>query len=282
MIVVAVDSGEVDRICGRLRALGATPREAVAPGGLGCQSRCLVLADAHGPDVHGHADSGAAQARIAAVLRDEGELAVARPDGGAALRAWQRDTAPVVFGNRVSVCLAHSEHDRSGLPAVVELGTGGFGNGHHPSTRLAIETLADRLQGGERVLDVGCGSGVLGLVALAFGAGEVVAVDRKPEAVEAARRNAAINGWAHRLRTADELQTVGSGFEVVAANIARAGIVELATELVRCTAAGGSLILSGLSPGQCSQAAGFLSPLTVAESRVAGDWALLVMTRSRG
>jgi len=280
-------------------------------------------------------------------------MAVARPDSGAELRAWQRDTAPVVCGDRVSVCLAHSEHDRSGLPNVVELGPGGFGNGRHPSTRLVIEMLADSFGSGERnpmsgarVLDVGCGSGILGLVALALGAGEVTAVDQKPEAVAATRRNAAINGWADRLQAtvvparraeptgadagqadpeptgaveptkadsepsgadagqaepeptkadsepsgadlglagpgpaADPLQAQG-GFDLVLANIARAGVAALADCLVRSVGPAGRLIVSGITPAQCSQAEAHLAPLTVVECRSEGDWAALVLARN--
>lgn len=342
MIVVAVNSSEVERICRRLADLGAEPLDVLSPGG----DRRLVLADASSTSEQAgtsreaaagsRADTGEAgdQASTAARLRAEGEMAVARPDSGAALRAWQRDTAPVICGDRVSVCLAHSEHDRSGLPNVVELGPGGFGNGRHPSTRLVIEMLADSFGSGERnpmsgarVLDVGCGSGILGLVALALGAGEVTAVDQKPEAVAATRRNAAINGWADRLQAtvvparraeptgadagqadpeptgaveptkadsepsgadlglggpgpaADPLQAQG-GFDLVLANIARAGIAALADCLVRSVGPAGKLIVSGISPGQRSQAEAHLAPLTVVECRSEGDWAALALARN--
>ena len=70
----------------------------------------------------------------------------------------------------VAISVAWSEHERPNLPVTVELGHGGFGNGGHPTTRLVVEELIGRIAGGERVLDVGAGSGVLGLVALGLGA----------------------------------------------------------------------------------------------------------------
>ena len=127
--------------------------------------------------------------RIAAALRAAGFAAVTRPSG-ARLAAWLADAEPVRFGERLTVCAAWSMHDRDTLPGLVEIGPGGFGNGHHPTTRLLIEQLLGRLAGGERLLDVGCGSGVLGLGALRLGAARVVAVDVKDEAVDATRRNA--------------------------------------------------------------------------------------------
>ena len=93
------------------------------------------------------------------------------------------------------MCFAWSEHDRNGFPTVIELGAGGFGNGEHPATRLVVDVLVERIAGGERVLDVGCGSGVLGLCPRSRSERPaVVAVDIKPEAVDATRRNATLNG----------------------------------------------------------------------------------------
>ena len=137
--------------------------------------------------------------RIVTALRADGELAVSRPDDGVRLEEWRRHTAPLTFADRLTLTFAWSEHDRHGLPGVIELGLGGFGSGQHPTTRLLIEELLTRITGGERVLDVGCGSGVLGLAALALGASHLTAVDVKPDAVDATRRNAVLNGMGERV-----------------------------------------------------------------------------------
>ena len=134
-----------------------------------------------------------------------------------------RDTHPLRFGDRLSVCFVWSEHDRGDVSRLVELGAGGFGSGKHPSTRLVLEQLLVRIKGGERVLDVGCGSGVLGLCALRLGASWVVAIDIKPDAIEATRRNAALNGMQRHVEaTLAPLAEIEDAFDVVVANVGRA------------------------------------------------------------
>ena len=267
MIAVATTQAELDEVCRRLRALGARSIDVVAPG----DARRVVLA----------AVDDRSAAGIAASLRADGLMAVTRPDGGAALRKWLQDTGPVTFDDRLTVCPAWSEHDRRGLPGLVELGPGGFGNGRHPTTCQIVDELVERIVGGERVLDVGCGSGILALCALKLGAAEAVAVDIDPGAVEATRRNAALNGLADRLTaTQAPLGDIDGAFDTVLANIARAGIVELAPELVSHLSPDGWLAVGGLSPSQTAQAAGFLQPLVEVGSRASGDWATLVLARA--
>ena len=178
------------------------------------------------------------------------------------------------------MCFAWSEHDRGDLSRLIELGTGGFGSGQHPSTQLVVEQLLERIKGGERVLDVGCGSGVLGLCALELGASFVVAIDIKAEAIEATRRNAALNGMERRVdATLAPLAEIEDEFDVVVANVGRAALVELAPALVQRALPGGWLAVSGFSPSQCSLVAGFLRPLVELERRTSGEWSALVLTR---
>lgn len=266
VIAVATTEGELAGVCTRLGDLGAHPVEVIVPSG----TRRVVLASA---------DDEQSEASLVALLRAEGAMAVTRPEGGAPLRAWYRDTRPVTIGKRISVCLAWSEHERGHLPELIELGPGGFGSGHHPTTRQLVEEVVDRIGGGERVLDVGCGSGILGLCALKLGAASVVAVDLKPDAVAAAQRNAQANGMACRMdATLAAVDHIEGPFDVVLANIARAGIVELASELVSHVSPGGWLAVGGISPSQCSQVVDFLRPLTEVTRRASGEWATLVLS----
>ena len=268
MIAVATTEDELAGVCSLLRSLGVRPTDVVAPG----DSRRVVLAAA---------DDEWSVAGLVLSLRAEGAMAVARPDRGPALQAWFRDTRPVTFGERLSVCHAWSEHDRRDLPGLIELGAGGFGNGHHPTTRHLVEELVTRIAGGERVLDVGCGSGILGLCALRLGAAGVVAVDVKPDAVEATRRNAAMNGMGPWMKATLALPgDIDGTFDIVLANIARAGIVELAPELVSHASPDGWLAVSGISPAQCSQVVDFLHPLNEVGRRTCGEWSTVVLAGS--
>ncbi|MFI5041798.1 MAG: 50S ribosomal protein L11 methyltransferase, partial [Acidimicrobiales bacterium] len=178
-------------------------------------------------------------------------------------------------------CFTWSEHDRRGRSNVVEFDPGGgFGTGAHPATRLLLEELAARLTGGERVLDVGCGSGVLALCALGLGASSAVGVDIDARGIEATRRNAELNGFEQRLEaTLAPLGEIEGAFDVVVANIGRAGLVELAPDLVARVSRGGWLAVSGISPSQCSSVADWLRPLQVLEHRRSDEWSALVLER---
>ena len=121
MIAVATTEDELAGVCGWLRTLGVRSMEVAAPS----DTRRVVLAAV---------DDEWSVAGLVVALRAEGVTAVARPDRGAALQAWLRDTRPITFDERLSVCQAWSEHNRRDLPGLIELGPGGFGNGRHPTT----------------------------------------------------------------------------------------------------------------------------------------------------
>ncbi len=267
MIVVATDPDGIVHVQAGLRAVGAHEREVRAVGG----GRLLVLADAGDA---WHSD------RAVRALQADGLLAVERPDGGVRLDAWHQHTRPVRIGDRLTVCFAWSEHDRDGLPGVVELGLGGFGSGDHPATRMLLDHLVARIRGRERVLDVGCGSGVLGLAALRLGAGSLVAMDVKSAAVEATRRNAAFNGLEGATTAiVAPLDRLDGPFDAILANVGRGVLVELAPQLRRLVAPGGWLAVSGFSPPQCPSVAGFLEPLVEIDRRIDGEWAALALQR---
>jgi ribosomal protein L11 methyltransferase len=268
IIVLATTEAGLCEAGRRMRELGAAPGEMLAPGG----ARRLLLS----PVVD--ATEGA---RVVARLRAEGWPAVLRPGGGPRLAGWIRHTEPIEVAGSLTICFAWSEHDRRDLPNVVELDPGfGFGTGGHPSTRLLLEEMASRVAGGERVIDVGCGSGVLALCALRLGAASALAVDIEDRAIDAARANGELNGFGARLQaTLAPVSRIGGAFDVVMANIGWAAIVELAPVLVGRVSPGGWLGVSGISPAHCSRVAASLRPLEVVGQRSDGDWSALVLVR---
>jgi len=160
---------------------------------------------------------------------------------------WRNDFAAMRFGDRLWVCPADSLPDRRhGVGVVVRLDPGvAFGTGTHATTALCLEWLDGIDMHGKTILDYGCGSGILAIAALKLGAARAAVTDIDPQALAAARRNAARNGVADRLEVLD-LANVAGRYDIVVANILAGPLVELAPELCAATAEGGHLVLSGL------------------------------------
>jgi ribosomal protein L11 methyltransferase len=177
--------------------------------------------------------------------------------------------------------------------AVVTIDPGqAFGTGGHASTRLALALVAAQPRdwlARARVLDVGTGSGVLALAALALGAPAAVGFDLDPLAAPAARENAERNGVAARLR----VFTGGIGalheraaFPLVVANLLRTELQPIAGAVARCVAPGGRLVLAGLLAAEREEIAGRFARegLRVADERTETDatgdtWLGLALTR---
>jgi ribosomal protein L11 methyltransferase len=119
----------------------------------------------------------------------------------------------------------------------------GFGTGDHPTTRQALTALVARVQPGSRVLDVGCGSGILGLAAAHLGAIDVLGVDVEAAAVREARRTAELNGSRARFEMTPVARVAGP-WPIVVANLHAELIASLAPQLRRLT--GEVLILAGI------------------------------------
>jgi ribosomal protein L11 methyltransferase len=170
---------------------------------------------------------------------------------------WRAHAVRACFGGRLWLVprdeAAAAPAPEPGRRAVLRLDPGlAFGSGSHPTTRLCLEGLAALPLEGRRVLDYGCGSGILALAACLLGAASVTAVDHDPQALLATRENAAYNSIeADRLsvrRPEDVLRADPPlpPFDVVVANILANPLVELAPALTALTAPGGLLMLSGL------------------------------------
>ena len=123
-----------------------------------------------------------------------------------------------------------------------------FGTGHHATTRLALRLLADAVKPGDRVLDVGTGTGVLAIAACRTGAGAVLGVDPNPDAVRNARDNARKNDVTDgvTVREGSVEETPDTGHDLVVANITRRVLLALMPDLVSRLAPDGTLLLSGL------------------------------------
>lgn len=145
-----------------------------------------------------------------------------------------------------------------------------FGHGEHPTTRLCLRALERHVTAGQRVLDVGCGSGVLALAAKALGAEAVTAIDIDPAAIEASHRNADANGLAIDVTSTTLDQVVGP-FDLIVANMLAAELDPLAADIRRL--ASGLVIVSGSLTEQVDRWDVVFPGWVAVDDDTEGEWA---------
>jgi len=166
-------------------------------------------------------------------------------------RTWLDHFHPMRFGRRLWVVPGGQTAELGTGDVAVELDPGlAFGTGTHPTTALCLEWLDGLDLAGQRVIDVGCGSGILAIAALRLGAAHAVAIDHDPQAVLATRENAARNGVAERLTVLGADSPSPPSADVVVANILAGTLIELAPRITALVAPGGRLALSGILADQ--------------------------------
>ena len=161
-------------------------------------------------------------------------------------RVWLTDWTSMRFGRRLWVCPTAAAAPADPGAVIVRLDPGlAFGTGTHPTTALCLQILDALPLRGRRMIDYGCGSGILGIAALKLGAEHVTAVDLDPQALLATRENAERNGVFASIDVQGVAATLRPAHCVVA-NILAGPLIELAPLLTKACAAGGDLLLSGL------------------------------------
>lgn len=220
-------------------------------------------------------------AEIVRQMRADGLAAVAGPLRPTFAGAWSRRNAPIWFAADACVCMPWSVFDRDDASVVVEIDPGrGFGSGGHPTTGLLLGRLAGHDLADRSVVDVGCGTGVLGIAAALLGATRIVALDTSSDAMDATEANAVRNGVRSRIDLVDaDLAQLSDRFDVVMANIGASVLAELAPMLARLVAPGGVLMLSGISASQVSILVAKLAPELALAWRDENDgWVALGLT----
>lgn len=166
--------------------------------------------------------------------------------------AWKRYYRPVTLrggGKILTICPVWEPYEPAPGEIVVPMDPGmAFGTGTHETTRLCLGFLLDRVTPGTRMLDVGCGSGILSVAAVKLGAVRAVAVDLDPLAVDAARRNAEVAGVTDRVevRQGDLLKGVEEKADIIVANLLADLVERLVPDVPRHLFPGGVLVVSGI------------------------------------
>ena len=196
---------------------------------------------------------------------------------------WKAFYKPMEIGERLIVIPDWEEADPHGRVAL-RLNPGLiFGTGSHATTRLCLQALERLVQPGMRVLDLGCGSGILSIAALLLGADSAFGCDIDDKAVDVAYENAALNGIGkdrYTVRAGDVLSDrklradMGAGYDIVVANIVADVIIALAATVRDLMAPGGYFLCSGIIDDRAAEVKGKLveNGFTILEENTSEGW----------
>jgi len=201
-------------------------------------------------------------------------FAVTRLEDEDWVRRSQSQFGPIRLTDRLWIVPSwHTPPDPAAI--VVRLDPGlAFGTGSHVSTRLVLKYLEKNIRKADRVLDYGCGSGILAIVAAKLGAGEIAAVDIDPQALETTTANARENRVILRVAAPESLPP--GTFDLVVANILAGPLIALAPLFAARTRKGGRIALSGILESQAAEvAAAYAQDFDAGVIAAEEEWALV-------
>lgn len=215
-------------------------------------------------------------------------LRVVPDDVAVTYRETWDDLTPLRVGRAVVVKPAGEAHEASDADRIIELPAGDgskqgvFGTGRHPATQLSLILLEEYVRPGDRVLDLGTGSGILAAAAAKMGAGEVLALDIDAAAAAVARETVSLNGLAGVVEVRrGGIESAAPPYDAVAANIFPNVLIELAPDLAAAVRRGGVLLTSGSVAARAEGAADAVraAGLGLEGRRSRGDWVGMVFRR---
>ena len=196
---------------------------------------------------------------------------------------WRKYYHPLEIGKRLAVVPSWQEYNTDRVKLILDPGLA-FGTGGHETTSLCMEALDERVKGGERVLDIGTGSGILAIAALKLGAAVAEGVDIDPVAVRTAGENAALNGVQDKLTVlVGDLSDKASGqYDIITANIVANAILSLAPAVPGLMAEGATFIASGIIDSRKDEVIAGLEKagLAVVEVKEKRGWECIVCKKA--
>lgn len=215
--------------------------------------------------------------------RLEAELSSIREEDWA--NNWKQYFKPVKIGEKLVIKPSWEEYENDGSRIVLEIDpASSFGTGQHHTTRLCLELLEKSLKNGDRILDMGCGSGILSIGAMLLGAESAVAVDIEQNAAETAMENAVKNHispekyetfYGNILTDENLAGRIDAKYDVIAANIVADVLIAMKDHFVRYIKNGGTLIVSGIIEERMHEVIGVLEEagFNAPEINVKEGWA---------
>jgi ribosomal protein L11 methyltransferase len=197
---------------------------------------------------------------------------------------WTASLQPIRLGRRIRIRQSWHSSDPTldGIELVIDPKRA-FGTGYHATTQLVIEWLENQIHGGERILDVGTGSGILSMAAIRLGVASALAIDNDPVAVECAREYATANGFGGELelRTASFENLSPDSFDVIVANIDGKTLPRFCAVMPQLLKATGIACLSGLQDQDYEEIHDALTKtnFNVQSQLRREDWLALVVSR---
>ena len=199
---------------------------------------------------------------------------------------WKEYFHPIRVGSNLVICPTWRSHKSLEGDVLIKLDPGmAFGTGHHPTTRMCMELLETLIVGGEKVIDVGCGSGILSISAAKLGAGDILGIEVESRSVEVALENCKLNGISPQVTILNgsfpEIRVENASFDVALANIAAKVVINLSEYIAGAVTIGGRLVLSGILKDTLKDVEKeyFLYGVHFDKVLVDGDWTAVLATK---
>jgi ribosomal protein L11 methyltransferase len=197
------------------------------------------------------------------------------------VREWMDNYHPLQFGDSLWIVPSHrAPPDPAATNILLDPGLA-FGTGTHPTTAMCLTWLAGQDLRGQRVIDYGCGSGILAIAAAKLGADDIIAIDNDPQALLATQANAEKNTVTDYISCQGVQTPIDGECDLLLANILAGPLIQLAPLFASLVKTGGQLVLSGILPEQAEAvASAYLPWFDFEPTYQSDDWVRLSAQRN--